>query len=465
MKSHTTARYTGASEYLGLPRNTLSGLQTLAQSISGIAPTAGPALLIPAIFATAGNGAWLSYVIATIAICLVALNVNGFASRSSSPGSLYAYATSVFPGPFGQLAAWGLLFAYIGTAAAVEGGFANYVDILLRSQFGLTVSPILLVAVGAIAATWVAYREIEISARVMLWFEAISVTLITCVIVATLWRIGFKVDRAQFELRGASPSGIRLGLLLALFSFVGFESATALGEEAQSPRFTIPRAVLVSAIFAGCFFIFCAYGEVLGFREAQEDLGRAGAPLHVLAHHAGFEFLGPVIDVGAVWRFLACAISCIPAAGRVALLMAHRRLLPESFSKIHPGNKTPARAIVAIGFLSFWGPAFLYARGMSGIDVNGLMGSLATFGFLVAYLVVSVALPVYLRRQGELSVRSRLLSGFAVAVLVAALAGSLYPVPPPPYSFLGLIFFIYLTGAFAWSIRLKRSDLLAAKQG
>ncbi len=465
LKSHTTEQRTGASEYLGLPRNTLSGLQTLAQSISGIAPTAGPALLIPAIFATAGNGAWLSYSFATVAVCLVALNVNGFASRSSSAGSLYAYATSVFPGPFGQLAAWGLLFAYIGTAAAVEGGFANYADILLRSQFGLALSPILLVAVAAVAATWVAYRDIEISASVMLWFEAISVTLITCVIVATLWRIGFKLDRSQFELKGATPSGIRLGLLLALFSFVGFESATALGEEARTPRRTIPRAVLLSAIFAGGFFIFCAYGEVLGFREAHEDLGRAGAPLHVLAHHAGLEFLGPVIDVGAALSFLACAISCITAAARIALLMAHRRLLPHAFSKIHPVNKTPGGAVVAIGFLSFWGPAFLYWRGASGIDVNGLMGSLATFGFIIAYFVVSMALPVYLRSRDELSPQVVVLSVSASIVLLAALVGSLYPLPPPPYSYLGIIFFLYLLGTLTWSVRLQRSSLLATKQG
>ena len=35
-------------------------------------------------------------------------------------------------------------------------------------------------------------------------------------------------------------SGLRLGLVLALFSFVGFESATTLGSEAHNPLKTIP---------------------------------------------------------------------------------------------------------------------------------------------------------------------------------------------------------------------------------
>jgi len=37
-------------------------------------------------------------------------------------------------------------------------------------------------------------------------------------------------------------SGLRLGLVLALFSSVGFESATALGSEARNPLKTIPFA-------------------------------------------------------------------------------------------------------------------------------------------------------------------------------------------------------------------------------
>ena len=50
-------------------------------------------------------------------------------------------------------------------------------------------------------------------------------------------------------------SGLRLGLVLALFSFVGFESATTLGAEARNPLKTIPRAVIQSAIIGGAFFI------------------------------------------------------------------------------------------------------------------------------------------------------------------------------------------------------------------
>ena len=56
-------------------------------------------------------------------------------------------------------------------------------------------------------------------------------------------------------LHGVKPSAVRLGVVLALFSFVGFESATTLGAEARNPLKTIPRAVVQSAFFTGLFFI------------------------------------------------------------------------------------------------------------------------------------------------------------------------------------------------------------------
>ena len=47
-------------------------METLAQSVSTIAPTTTPAATIPLVCALAGNGTWLAYMLATVAILLVA---------------------------------------------------------------------------------------------------------------------------------------------------------------------------------------------------------------------------------------------------------------------------------------------------------------------------------------------------------------------------------------------------------
>src|SRR5258708_36624504 len=115
----------------GLRREVLSPMETLAQSVSTIAPTTTPAATIPLVCALAGNGTWLAYVLATAAILLVALCISRFARYSSSPGSLYTYASMILPPSLGATAAWSLLLAYIATGSGVIGGFSYFPNLLV----------------------------------------------------------------------------------------------------------------------------------------------------------------------------------------------------------------------------------------------------------------------------------------------------------------------------------------------
>ena len=98
-------------------------METLAQSVSTIAPSTTPVATIPLVCALAGNGTWLAYVLATVAILLVAWCISRFARYSSSPGSLYTYASTILPPWLGAAAAWSLLLAYVATGSSVIGGF------------------------------------------------------------------------------------------------------------------------------------------------------------------------------------------------------------------------------------------------------------------------------------------------------------------------------------------------------
>jgi len=53
-----------------------------------MAPTTTPAATIPLVYALAGNGTWLAYVLATAAVLLFALCIARYARHSWSPGSL-----------------------------------------------------------------------------------------------------------------------------------------------------------------------------------------------------------------------------------------------------------------------------------------------------------------------------------------------------------------------------------------
>ena len=439
----------GSTGY-GLRREVLSPMETLAQSVSTIAPTTTPVATIPLVCALAGNGTWLAYVLATIAILLVAWCVGRFARYSSSPGSLYTYAGMILPPWLGAATAWSLLLAYVCTASSVIGGFYQYANILLRDATGHIASTALLAIFVTGVSIWIAWRDVKISARLMLWIEAISVLFILTVVVLVLARHGGHADMEQFRLRGVTGSGLRLGLVLALFSFVGFESATTLGAEARNPLKTIPRAVIQSSILGGAFFTLCAYTEVLGFRVAGQDLGASDAPMHVLGAVAGAPVLGLLIDIGALISLFAGTLACITAAARVLMLMAHNGLAHPSLRSTHSRNETPHIAVLVTGVAAVLPVAILALRGASGLDVYGWMGSLATYGFMIAYALVCIALPRYLRAHGAARPIARFISILAFLAMLLALVGNLYPVPQGPYGKLPYVYLAYLAAGLLW---------------
>src|ERR1700691_4537012 len=445
----------------GLRREILSPMETLAQSVSTMAPTTTPAATIPLVCALAGNGTWLAYVLATVAVLLVGLCIARYARLSASPGSLYTYASLTLPPWLAAAVAWSLLLAYVATGSSVIGGFYHYANLLLRDATGHVFSAVLLATLVTGVSILIACRDVKISARLMLWVEAASVTVIVVLGCLLLVRHGWHWDWEQLHLHGMTGSGLRLGLVLALFSFVGFESATTLGSGARAPLKTIPRAVIQSAILAGAFFTVCAYAEVLGFHTAGQDLGTSQAPMYVLARVVGVPLLGLLIDIGALVSLFAGTLACITAAARVLLLMAHNGLAHGSLGKAHTRNQTPSRAVVITGVVALLPVAVLAARGDSGLDVYGWMGSLATYGFIVAYALVCLALPRYLRDHGVFRPGAQIVPWLAGLAMLLALVGNFYPVPEGPYGKLPFIYLAYLISGLLWFvIRGRRKDVL-----
>ncbi len=450
-----------SSASYGLRQHVLSPLEVLAQSVSLIAPCTSPTLTIPLVFALAGTGTWLAYALAMGGMTLMAFCIAAFARDSASPGSLYVYTRSTLPPAVAAVAAWALFFAYVMTAASVIGGFVSYAYIFL-GRLGPHISPVLVVAVGAGGAVWIAYRDVKISTQTMLWIEAVSVCLIAFVVGILLWKHGLHVDATQLKLREVSPVGVRLGVMLALFSFVGFESATALGSEAKEPLKTIPRAVVRSAVLAGVFFVVCAYGEVLSFHGVSPGLGESTAPMRYLSQQAGVGIAGPVIDAGVLVSMFAAVLACVIAAARVLMLMAHHGLAHGRFARTHVEKETPGAASVLTGVLAFLPVAVLAWRGSSGADIYGWMGTLAVYGFLTIYALVAVALPVHLRRQGRLGAGGIVLSASAATAMALAMVGTVFPVPPAPYRYLPYLYVAYLAAGMLWYAISRRRPLAVA---
>jgi hypothetical protein len=78
------------------------------------------------------------------------------------------------------------------------------------------------------------------------------------------------------------------------------------------------------------------------------------------------------------------------------------------------------------------------------------MGSLATYGFIVAYGLVSIALPRYLREHGFASGQHEPFPLSLSWRCWLALVGNLYPVPEGPYGKLPYVYLAYLAAGMIW---------------
>ena len=446
-------------ENYGLHAGVLGPLETLAQSVSAMAPSTSPSLTIPLVFALAGNATWFVYLLATGATLLVGFCVSRFARLSASPGSLYSYAADTLPPVFGVVAAWGLLMAYLATGASVAGGGLYYSGVLCQQFFHWTPPALPTLAVICLAAGWVAYRDVKLSAELMLWIEVISVSLILIVLAVMVFHFGFQLDLDQLKLKGASISALGPALVLAMFTFVGFESATTLGNEAREPLKTIPRAVLQCAILAGVFFMLCSYSEVLGFHGASTMLSDSTSPMHMLANKVGVSLVGVGIDIGAAVAMFACVLACTTAAARVLMRMAHGALLPKVLERTSKRHGTPGAAVAVSVGLMFVTTAVLSLRGVAGSDMYDWLGSLSVFGFLTAYALVAAALPFARRALGQHSHWVAGVSVLTVLVMILIVIFDLRSATDENHARIPWIYLGYIAAGVVWyGVKRKGAD-------
>ena len=124
-----------------LKANCLGFCEVLAQAIALISPTMTAALIVPVMYSNTGDWSWLSYALGTVMLLFVAYNLNQFASRSTTSGSMYAYICRGLGVTAGAIGGWSLIWAYLGISVAGATGFTIFADTLLK-MIGLHAPPI-----------------------------------------------------------------------------------------------------------------------------------------------------------------------------------------------------------------------------------------------------------------------------------------------------------------------------------
>jgi len=174
-----------------------------------------------------------------------------------------------------------------------------------------------------------------------------------------------------------------------------------------------------------------------------------------VADKAGLPFLGILIDIGAVVSFFACVLASINAGARVLFFMSRHGIFHSALSRAHARHSTPHLAVAVTAVLTLASSAILSLRGAGDFDIYGWVGTVATIAFILVYLAVLIAAPLYLRRRGELRawhVVSAVLGG---VFLINGLSGNFYPAPPPPFNWLSWLAVGLVVAGGAWYLILE----------
>ncbi len=151
---------------------------------------------------------------------------------------------------------------------------------------------------------------------------------------------------------------------VAILILVGFESVTAMGEEAKNAKRDIPKAVLLSLVIQGgfCYALeYFAANYFLHNNYTNQMAATSVAPLADMMQMVGLYFFNSsnagwwFMMIQATTVFLALVgttLSCLSTGARVTYAMGRDEEIPNHFGLLHGKKLTPHRAIWALAFIS-----------------------------------------------------------------------------------------------------------------
>jgi amino acid transporter len=352
----------------------------------------------------------LAVLLALVACLLVAVSIGQLGRHLPSAGGLYTYSSRGLHPYVGFLVAWGFILAEPIVAPLLYLIFGNELAANLNSHFGW---PLWLWAPFAVVAgliVWVlTYRGIRLSTRTGVALGTFEIVVFVALAITLIFAAGNHNTLSVFAPNTGNAKGwgsVFPGMIYAILAFIGFEAAAPLAEEAKNPRKTIPRAVILSALLIGLFYLLCYYAATVYFGpDKMADPKNGFALFNNSDPWSGMAqaVWGPgliIVILAVLNSAIANSNAGANAATRVGFSLARIGLLPRVLARIHPRFKTPYWAVnvqaaggiilaVALGTIA-GGPLPAFA----------LLGTMAGIVVVVIYILTNLSnLVYYLREQ------------------------------------------------------------------
>ena len=450
-----------------LRRNVLGLPQVVFQGITHIAPSLNVVFTFPIIALKAGPDMPISFLLTTIVCLFIGNTVSQFSRYMPSSGGYYSFASRGLGARSGFMTTWSyLIYDIIGPAGAI--GFLGYLaSSTVQTASGVNV-PWWIFALATFAIVWLlTHYGIKLSIRTTALFGGIEMLIMLALAITFLVHPGHGSSFSAPLQPHNSPhqyGGILAGMVFSVLALSGFEAPAPLAQETKRAGKFIGRAVMLSLVLIGIFYIFTSYASAIGWGTGSMAAFASNAnPYYVLGHSlwgVGWWFIFIAIINSAVGVGLACT----NAASRVAYTMGKAGTLPARFGQIHPVHRTPTFAIAvqqSIGIVAILLVGLLLAPG----DIFGFLGTITTLSVIVLYIMANIALTAYIRREHPDDYkfwRHLIIPGIGTVALLPVLWTTVYPVPSWPYNLTPYVFIAALiigAGYMIWRERSKPGSL------
>lgn len=320
--------------------------------------------------------------VGAIIMVIISFNYGYMIRRYAVAGGEYIYAFQAFGKHHAFICAWFLGLSYLtivpanATALALIGrhllgGVFQFGYLYTVAGYDIYCGELLLAVAALILFAWISIRGVGNSGQVQTMLALLLVGGVSiCAAVAifsskTSWSAlspGFAPGRANL-------SGILPVLVVAPFSFMGFDTVPQSAEELRfSPKKT-QLIMIVSILFGAFTYItlntFAASVVPAGYENWAAyvaDLDHLSGIAAIPTFHAAYTLIGPVglalLGVAVLCAVLTGICGFYMATSRLLYSMSRENALPMWFGELHPRYKTPYKAIFFVLIVSLFAPFF-----------------------------------------------------------------------------------------------------------
>lgn len=353
-----------------------------------------------------GLGAPAGFIIATIVLTVFSVGFVALAKHITAAGAFYTFVSRGWSKVPGLAAGVMSMFTYMTMEAGLIGIFAAFSNQAFSQQLGINLPWEVYAAVCLVVIAALSHFDISVAAKVL------GVVLVCEVAMLALGAIASLVNHPQgmslaslnpvsaLSTNGVAGGVVGLGLLMAFWSWVGFESTAIYGEESRDPKRIVPRATMVAVIGIGVFYTFVSWGVIVGNGpDHAVELASGSNPFDLLYSPAR-EYLGPWAVTVFEWLVLggsfACALAIHNSAARYLFAFGRDGLLWRRLGGAHHRHASPWIASMT---QSAFAAVLLIVCAVSGSDPYAvlfvLVAILATLCLLIVQTMSSISTIVY----------------------------------------------------------------------